>query len=68
MQITDGRIDKVIHINRLHHHIQPTAQESTPSFNHVWTPPQTIHIELENPSESRRYPTRVRRQPDRFHF
>jgi len=70
LQITNGKMVKVVHINRLRHRIQPTCLESTSSStstDHSWTPPQITHIELQHLSEPRRYPSRVRQQPDRFH-
>ena len=71
LQITNGQLDKVVHINRLRHKIEPTCQQATCSrtpTEHTWTPPQITHIELDHLCEPRRYPVRVRQQSDRFHF
>ena len=71
VQITNGKVVKVVHINRLRHRIQPTCEEVTLSntlSDHPWTPPQITHIELEHLSEPRQYPARIRQQADRFHF
>ena len=73
LQITNGKLHKVVHINRLRHRIQPPCQEAIYSHTPIasddtWTPPQITHIELEQLSEPQRYPVRERRPPDRFHF
>ena len=73
LQITNGKLDKVVHINRLLHRIQPPCWQviysHTPIvIDHTWTPPQITHTELEKLSEPQRYPVCERRPPDRFYF
>ena len=72
MEITDGRRKKVVHVNRLHHRVQPgcdkgekvSADPQTP-----WTPPQMEHFVVPEPAPVpplRRNPPRNRRPPDYF--
>ena len=73
LQITNGKLEKIVHINRLCHRIQPTYQDTVYSHTPIttdptWTPPQITHTELEQLPEPQRYPVRERRQPDRLHF
>ena len=73
LQITNGKLDKVVHINRLHHKIQPPCREAiyshtSISTDHTWTPPPITHIELEQLPEPQRYPVCEWWPPDRFHF
>ena len=79
VEITDGQRTRVVHVNRLRHRVQPTAN-TAPSVADTrhgsqqgWNPPQVEHVLLPSPSFSpqptqsiRRYPQRERRPPDRF--
>ena len=81
MEITDGTKTRIVHINRLQHRNQrqcnEVARKDHPTID-VWNAPQIDHI-ITSPDlpredlpredlseEQRRYPTRQRRQPDRY--
>ena len=81
MEITDGTRTRIAHINRLQHRNQRQCNEVPPKDHptiDVWNAPQIEHMVTspdppkENlpredlPEEQRRYPTRQRRQPDRY--
>ena len=71
LQISNGKTTKVVHLNRLRHRLQPANHDTVHPVTlqaPPWTAPQITHVELDNLAESRRYPLRVRNQPDRFHF
>ena len=71
LQISNGKTTKVVHLNRLRHRLQPANHDTVHPVTLQalpWTAPQITHVELDNLAESRRYPLRVRNQPDRFHF
>ena len=70
MEVSDGTISKVVHVNRLRHRIQPASTDDTqqepPSF--TWSPPQVDHFteSYSEPVMPRRYPARVHRPPLRY--
>eukprot|EP00731_Ephydatia_muelleri_P019885 Em0012g710a len=81
MEITDGTRTRIVHINRLQHRNQHQYNEVPPKDYptiDVWNAPQIDHIitspdlpredlpREDLPEEQRRYPTRQRRQPDRY--
>ncbi|KAL5503413.1 hypothetical protein EMCRGX_G010361, partial [Ephydatia muelleri] len=81
MEITDGTRTRIVHINRLQHRNQRQYNEVPPKDYptiDVWNAPQIDHIitspdlpredlpREDLPEEQRRYPTRQRRQPDRW--
>ena len=74
MEITDGRRTKVVHVNRLHHRIQPTSVEQDNSETRPpaqeWQPPSIDHIFIAPPANvhSQRYPQRNRGPPERYGF
>ena len=74
MEITDGRRTKVVHVNRLHHRIQPTSVEQDNSETRPpaqeWQPPTIDHIFIAPPANvhSQRYPQRNRGPPERYGF
>ena len=37
VKISNGKQSKIVHVNRLRHHIQPTPMEAVPSDNEVTT-------------------------------
>ena len=67
--ISDGKRNKVVHINRLQHRVQPMesdehAAESSPMEQ--WRPPEVEHFIDETPTGPRRNPPRTRRPPDYY--
>ena len=76
MEITDGTRTRIVHINRLQHRNQRQYNEVPPKDYptiDVWNAPQIDHIitspdlpREDLPEEQRQYPTRQRRQPDRY--
>ena len=67
--ISDGKRNKVVHINRLQHRVQPTesdehAAESSPMEQ--WRSPEVEHFIDETPTGPRRNPPRTRRPPDYY--
>ena len=67
--ISDGKRNKVVHINRLQHRVQPMesdehAAESSPMEQ--WRPPEVEHFIEETPTGPRRNPPRTRRPPDYY--
>ena len=66
MEITDGRRSKVVHVNRLRHRIQPCSEESSDQPTPLkWNPNLITHMEEEIKPPSR-YPSRIRRPPNRY--
>jgi len=80
MKISNGTTSKVVHVNRLHHILQPSPSNTTvlnidkPS---IWNPPQVEHFIDKSPPEVhvdhndseptiRRYPVRIRHPPSRY--
>ena len=72
--ISDGKRNRVVHINRLQRRIQPMETDGlmadSPSVPQ-WRPPEVDHFFVEETStepqpepQPRRYPSRTRRQPD----
>ena len=63
-EISNGKKSKVVHSNRLQHHVQAAANssESTVTNNVVplWTPPHVEHFIEETVSPSDHYPSRQR--------
>ena len=71
MQISDGTVSKVVHVNRLRHQIQPTPTDGPSQqkpFNTDWTPPQIDHFTkfYSDPIVPRRYPSRACCPPLRY--
>ena len=68
VEITDGQKIKCVHINRLHHRLQPDLESSVPEHIHPpnWQPPTVDHLVL--PPAPRRYPLRHRVPPDRYGY
>ena len=68
VEVTKGQINRYVHINRLHHRLQPDVEspvtEQTPSP--TWQPPTVDHLVL--PPAPRRYPLRHRVPPDRYGY
>ena len=68
MQISDGTVSKVVHVNRLRHRIQPISTDDPSQQNPLstdWTPPQIDHFTefYSDPIVPRRYPSRAHRPP-----
>ena len=71
MEISDGTVSKVVHVNRLRYRIQPTPTDDSPQqqpSSTNWSPPQINHFTefYSDPARQRRYPARVRRPPSRY--
>ena len=72
MEITDGRRKKVVHVNRLHHRVQPgcdKGEKVSADPQTLWTPPQMEHFVVPEPAPVpplHRNPPRNRRPPDYF--
>ena len=75
MEITDGSRTRIVRINRLQHRNQRQYNEVPPKDYptiDVWNAPQIDHIITSDlpredlPEKQRRYPTRQKRQPDRY--
>ena len=68
MEVSDGNISKVVHVNRLCHCIQPAPTDGTPQQippSITWSPPQVDHFTefYSEPVVTRRYPIRVHHPP-----
>ena len=75
MEISDGNRTRVVHVNRLQHHLQPrpvtTRNSETDPPEPDWTPPQVDHFFLPthtNEPPHCRYPLRSRAPPERYGF
>ena len=69
MEITDGRRKKVVHVNRLHHRVQPgcdKGEKVSADPQTLWTPPHYVVPEPAPVPPLRRNPSRNRRPPDYF--
>ena len=67
--IHDGRRTRTVHINRLRPRLQPVANTTiTPTHlpQQTWQPPSVDHIVYSENICQPRYPTRVRRPPERY--
>ena len=67
--ISDGKRNKVVHINRLHHRIQPMESDGhavESSSMQQWRLPEVEHFVEETSTGRRRNPPRARRQPDYY--
>ena len=65
MQISDGTISKVVHVNRSHHQMQPTPNDDPSQqkpFSTDWIPPQINHFTAFYSD-----PVRPRLRPSRAH-
>ena len=71
MQISDGVVSKVVHVNRLRYRMQPTATDDPSQQKPLstdWIPTQIEHFTdfYSDPVRPRRYPSRAHRPPLRY--
>ncbi|KAL5515869.1 hypothetical protein EMCRGX_G001110 [Ephydatia muelleri] len=53
MEIMDGKRSRMVHINRLHHHVQPgtaATPEVATGSRETWYPPQVEHFIVDIPT------------------